>query len=142
MIPLDNEILVVESSDDIVIGFNGDSYRGMLRSVPSLFEYKRGKCWTLANVSFLPWPNAGHLPVSPVFRTPCMRPKHIIRSSAVLNVFVVQLSKVLMAPPHIPCRKKRTHPGLYLEEYNLTHVQSYMLCFSRSFPRQTHAIQE
>ena len=55
LIPLDNEILVVESCDDIVIGFNGDSYRGMLRSVPSLFQYKRGKCWTLANVSFQPW---------------------------------------------------------------------------------------
>ena len=54
MIPLDNGILVVESCDDIVIGFNGDSYRGMLRSVPNHFWYKRGKCWTLANVSFLP----------------------------------------------------------------------------------------
>ena len=34
LIPLDNGILVVESCDDIVIGFNGDSYMGMLRSVP------------------------------------------------------------------------------------------------------------
>ena len=52
MIPVDNVILVVESWKDIVKRFNGDPYRGMLRSVPSHFGYKRSKCWTLENVSF------------------------------------------------------------------------------------------
>ena len=52
MIPLDNGILVVESCDDIVIGFNGDPYRGVLRSGGGHFGYKSAKCWTLENVSF------------------------------------------------------------------------------------------
>ena len=52
MIPLDNGILVVESCDDIVIRFNGDPYRGVLRSGGGHFGYKSAKCWTLENVSF------------------------------------------------------------------------------------------
>ena len=31
--------------------FNGDTYRGMSRSVPSHFGYKTAKCWTSENVS-------------------------------------------------------------------------------------------
>ena len=52
MIPLDNGILVVESCDDIVIRFNGDPYRGVLRSGGGHFGYKSAKCWILENVSF------------------------------------------------------------------------------------------
>ena len=54
MIPLDKEKIVVESWKDIVIGFNGDPYRGRSRSVPSQKWYKSTKCWTLENVSFPP----------------------------------------------------------------------------------------
>ena len=43
---------MVESYDDIVIGFNGDPYRGILRSGGGHFGYKSAKCWTLENVSF------------------------------------------------------------------------------------------
>ena len=35
LIPLDKEKIVVESGKDIVIGFNGDPYRGRSRSAPS-----------------------------------------------------------------------------------------------------------
>ena len=51
MIPLDKAKIVVESWKDIVIGFNGDPYRGRSRSVPSQKGYKSAKCWTLENVS-------------------------------------------------------------------------------------------
>ena len=53
LIPLDNGISVVESCDDIVIRFNGDPHRGVLRSGGGHFGYKSAKCWTLENVSFL-----------------------------------------------------------------------------------------
>ena len=43
MIPLDNVISVVESCEDIVIRFNGDPYRGVLRSVPSEKVYKKSQ---------------------------------------------------------------------------------------------------
>ena len=44
MIPLDKAKIVVESWKDIVIGFNGDPYRGRSRSVPSQKGYKSAKC--------------------------------------------------------------------------------------------------
>ena len=52
LIPLDEAKIVVESWKDIVIGFNGDPYRGRSRSVPSQKGHKSAKCWTLENVSF------------------------------------------------------------------------------------------
>ena len=56
MIPLDKAKILVDVWKDIVIGFNGDPYRGRSRSVPSQEGYKSAKCWTLENVGFFPLP--------------------------------------------------------------------------------------
>ena len=59
LLPLYIAKIVVDAWKDIVIGFNGDPYRGRSRSVPSQEGYKSCKCWTLENVSFLPPPPRG-----------------------------------------------------------------------------------
>ena len=44
LIPRDRAEFQLDASKDIVIGFGGDPYKGMSRSVPSQKRYKRSKC--------------------------------------------------------------------------------------------------